>query len=97
MYVKNCEKLAGNSSVVNRQAEIIRTVGLNTQQTLQYHVSSIASLAMDAVFDDPYELKVEFVERRNKTECDLKFVREEQEVDPIEASGVGAVDVAAFA
>lgn len=77
--------------------EIIRTVGIETQRQLQFHISDITSLALEAVFDDPYELKVEFVERRNKTECDLKFVRGDMEIDPMTASGVGAVDVAAFA
>jgi DNA repair exonuclease SbcCD ATPase subunit len=77
--------------------EIVRTVGLATQQELQFHISDITSLALEAVFDDPYELKVEFVERRNKTECDLKFVRGDMEIDPMTASGVGAVDVASFA
>ena len=77
--------------------EIIRTVGIETQRQLQFHISDITSLALDAVFPDPYELKVEFVERRNKTECDLKFVRGDMEVDPLTASGVGAVDVASFA
>jgi DNA repair exonuclease SbcCD ATPase subunit len=77
--------------------EIIREVGLRTQQQLQVHISDITSLALEAVFDDPYELVVEFVQRRNKTECDLYFQRDGQRVDPISASGGGAVDVAAFA
>ena len=77
--------------------EIVREVGLKTQQQLQFHISDITSLALEAVFPDPYELKVEFVQRRNKTECDLLFVRDDMEIDPIEASGVGAIDVAAFA
>jgi predicted ABC-type transport system involved in lysophospholipase L1 biosynthesis ATPase subunit len=77
--------------------EIIRAVGLQTQQTLQVNISDITSLALEAVFPDPYELKVEFLQRRNKTECDLYFVRDGNRVDPLTASGVGAVDVAAFA
>ena len=77
--------------------EIIRDVGLKTQQQLQFYISDITTLALNAVFDDPYELKVSFVQRRNKTECDLTFVRGELEIDPIEASGVGAIDVASFA
>ena len=77
--------------------EIIREVGLKTQQQLQFHISDVVSSALDAVFDNPYELKVEFVQRRNKTECDLIFKRGELEIDPIEASGVGAIDVASFA
>ncbi len=77
--------------------EIVREVGLKTQQQLQYHVSDITSLALEAVFDDPYELIMEFVERRNKVECDLLFKRGDDLLDPLSSSGGGAVDVAAFA
>lgn len=77
--------------------EVIREVGLKTQQQLQYHISEITSLALSAVFDDPYELVVEFVQRRNKTECDLLFERDGERIDPLSASGGGAVDIASFA
>ena len=77
--------------------EIIRIVGVETQQQLQFHISDITSLALAGVFAEPYQLKVDFVPRRNKTECDLLFVRDEKEIDPLDASGYGAVDVAAFA
>jgi len=77
--------------------EVVRIVGLATQKQLQFHISDITSLALEAVFENPYSLEVEFVQRRNKTECDLYFVRDEMRVDPITASGVGAVDIAAFA
>jgi DNA repair exonuclease SbcCD ATPase subunit len=77
--------------------EIIREVGLKTQQQLQVNISDITSLALEAVFNDPYELKVKFVQRRNKTECDLLFSRDGDDVDPLSAAGGGVVDVAAFA
>jgi len=77
--------------------EVIRKVGLKTQSQLSFHISDITSLALDAVFNDPYALVAEFVQRRNKTECDLYFERDGNRVDPLSASGGGAVDVAAFA
>ena len=77
--------------------EIIRQVALKTQQQLQYHISDIASMALDAVFPDPYELIAEFVQKRNKTECDLYFTRDGEKADPLSAAGGGAVDVASFA
>ena len=80
-----------------RAREIVRMVGLKTQEQLSFHISDITSLALNAVFDNPYELKVDFVQRRNKTECDLLFVRDGLEIEPKEASGVGAMDVASFA
>jgi len=77
--------------------EIIREVGLKTQQQLQFHISDITSLALEAVFDNPYKLITEFIQRRNKTECDLYFERDGNRIDPLSASGGGAVDVASFA
>jgi len=77
--------------------EVIRTVGIATQNQISFHISDITSLALEAVFHEPYKLEVEFVQRRNKTECDLYFVRNGEKMDPLSASGGGAVDVAAFA
>jgi DNA repair exonuclease SbcCD ATPase subunit len=83
--------------VYEQAKEVIREVGMRTQEKLQYHISDITSLALEAVFPDPYKLEVEFVQRRNKTECDIYFSRGDSRVDPLTASGGGAVDVAAFA
>jgi len=77
--------------------EIIREVGLKTQQQLSYHISDITSLALEAVSKDPYQLVVEFVQRRNKTECDLYFQRAGNCMRPEDASGGGVMDVAALA
>ena len=77
--------------------EIIRIVGQKTQAQLSFHISDITSLALEAVFHEPYKLVTEFVQRRNKTECDLFFERDGEKVNPIDASGGGAVDVASFA
>jgi DNA repair exonuclease SbcCD ATPase subunit len=77
--------------------EIVKTVGLSTQQQLQFHISNITSLALESVFDDPYKLQVEFIQKHNKTECELRFVRDDMKIKPLDASGFGAVDVAAFA
>jgi len=94
------EKISETSRDLRRHEEariILQTVGLETQKQLQYHISDITSLALEAVFPDPYELVAEFVERRNKTECDLYFTRRNSRTDPMDASGGGAVDIAAFA
>ena len=96
--LKQSVKEDGRELLRHEQArEVIREVGLKTQQQLQIHISDITTLALDAVFEDPYKLVAEFVQRRNKTECDLFFERDGNRVDPLSASGVGAVDVASFA
>jgi DNA repair exonuclease SbcCD ATPase subunit len=76
---------------------IIQEVALKTQKQLSYHISEITSLALNTIFPEPYALEADFIQRRNKTECDLFFVRNEERIDPLSASGGGAVDVAAFA
>ncbi len=76
--------------------EVIREVGLKTQKQLQYNISDITSTALNAVMEEPYELDVQFVQRRNKTECDLYFVRNGEKIDPMDGGG-GPVDIAAFA
>lgn len=77
--------------------EIIRIVGLQMQQQLEFHISDVTSLALESVFKNPYKVKLAFVERRGKTECDIFFERNGVRMKPIGSSGVGAIDIAAFA
>lgn len=81
---------------VEQAKHIIERVAQETQNKLVYSLSEPVSLALSTVFDDPYELKVEFTVRRNQTECDLMFSRNDTEIDPMEASGGGTVDIAQF-
>jgi len=76
---------------------LFNEIAQETQGQIQHHLSDIVSMAMDVVFTDPYELEVEFVQRRNQTECDIYFVRDDVKVSPLSASGYGPVDVASFA
>lgn len=76
---------------------IIQIVASKTQNQLEYRLSEIVSLALAAVFEDPYKLKVNFVIQRGKTECVLLFERKGELFDPLFSSGGGAVDIAAMA
>jgi DNA repair exonuclease SbcCD ATPase subunit len=78
-------------------AAILREAGLKTQQLLSFHISEITTLALEAVFDNPYSLEVNFIERRNKSECDISFVRDGFIFKPMEDSGGGPIDIASFA
>ena len=78
--------------------EIVREVGVKTQEQLSFNISNITTMALESVFlNDPYKLKTEFVLNRNKTECNLLFERDGVSIKPMDASGVGAIDIAAFA
>ena len=75
---------------------IIQTIAIQTQKELQYHISSITSSALEAIFPEPYELQVEFIEKRGRTETDIYFTNKGERIDPMTGSGGGAVDIAAF-
>lgn len=75
---------------------IVKVVALETQSQLEYRIASTISAAQQAVFEEPYNLSVQFNEKRNKTECEMMFERDGKFVDPLGASGYGAVDIAAF-
>ena len=75
---------------------IIQIVAKETQEELEYRLSELVSLCLKSVFPNPYEFVVEFNIRRGKTECDLLFKRNKQLLKPVDASGIGIVDVAAF-
>jgi len=76
---------------------IIQKVAQDTQSQLEIHISDIVSLAMETIFDDPYEFKIEFVVKRNKTECELIFEKDGVSIHPLSASGGGVIDTASFA
>ena len=76
---------------------VILEVARLTQEELKYHIGELVSLALAAVFDEPYEFEIDFQQRRNQTEADLWFKRGTERIHPLSASGGGAVDVAAFA
>ncbi len=80
-----------------RALEIVKHVGLATQKQLEYHLSEQVSLAMEAVFDDPYKLKVDFQEKRGKTEVEILFTRRDLEFPPLGSAGGGTIDVASLA
>lgn len=77
--------------------EILQRVAQAVQQKAHEKIAGVVSSCLEAVFDDPYEFKIEFERKRGRTEANLRFARRGLEVDPLTASGGGVVDVAAFA
>ena len=78
------------------RALILHAVAI-TQQNTAIQISKLVTMAMRAVFDDALEFKMEFVTRRNSTECDLYFTDGEFDYDPLDSCGYGVADVASFA
>lgn len=77
--------------------DIVQRVSQAVQQAAHQRIASVVTRCLEAVFDDPYEFRIEFERKRGRTEASLQFVRGDVAVDPLSASGGGVVDVAAFA
>lgn len=77
--------------------EVINIVAKETEQQLEMRITNIVTMALAAVFPDPYEFKLVFSERRNQTEADLLLVRNGEELSPVDGAGGGVLDVVSFA
>lgn len=80
-----------------RAQEIVQHIAQAVQQQTHKRLSEVVSNCLSAVFDDPYTFKIDFEQKRGRTEARLRFMRKGLEVDPMTASGGGMIDVAAFA
>ena len=77
--------------------EVVKEVGLKTQQELEYHISNLVSAAITSVFpNNSCQFKVQFVQRRGKTECDLMLEKNGEYIHPYDDAG-GVVDIVSFA
>jgi len=78
--------------------EIIQRAAAMTQEALGTRLSEIVSQALGLVFDYMnLGFSVQFVTRRNSTECDMFITEDGGEYDPLGSCGFGAADVASFA
>lgn len=68
-----------------------------TQSTLKYRIGEVCSLALETIFDDPYELGIDFVPKYGKTSGEIYFLRNGNKIcNPLYGSGGGACDSASI-
>ncbi len=91
------ERAAEKASNAKKAQAIFQSVAKNVQQNAHDQIAGIVSTCLSSVFDEPYEFRIEFEQKRGKTEARLSFIRDGMAVDPLTGSGGGVVDVAAFA
>lgn len=84
------EDLEESRAILQKAAQV-------TQSQLSERISTIVSSALAAVFEEPYTFVVEFVTRRNSTECDLWFEKNGKRKSPLRSCGYGAADIASLA
>jgi DNA repair exonuclease SbcCD ATPase subunit len=102
--VSNVQKLTAdlvvhkaNHTAAMEAQKIVQALAESIQQEAHGRIAGVVSRCLAAVFEDPYEFRIVFEQTRGRTEARLVFVRDGVEVNPIDSSGGGVVDVAAFA
>lgn len=73
--------------------DIVNAVAQKTLNQLSVSIGQLVSEAIHAVFENPYDFKIDFVNRRNQTECDLYVTRNNIDRHPLQSNGGGLADV----
>lgn len=85
------------TAVIEAQ-EIVQGIAAGVQASAHKQLASVVTRCFEAVFDTPYEFKINFLKKRGKTEAQIVFVRDGYELEnPMDEAGGGPVAVAAFA
>ena len=92
------ERLRLLRQTITEARTIVQSIAQTIQQRLHRQVARVTTRCLNAVFDAPYEFRIEFDRRRGKTEARLTFVRDGLRLDdPLNEVGGGVIDVAALA
>lgn len=98
--LESAGKLAGLAGTALQCAEEALTaataVAALTQRAATEAVAEIATRCLAAVFPDPYKVRIILEEKRGKTEATVMLERRGLLVEPMDATGGGVIDVAAF-
>jgi hypothetical protein len=78
--------------------KIIIETAHDVQKLAHDRIATVVTRCLQHVFDNPYQFKIVFQEKRNKTEALLQFERDGLTIhDPEQEIGGGVLDVASFA
>jgi DNA repair exonuclease SbcCD ATPase subunit len=94
---KALRKSKARAATMAKAQKVVQVVAASMQQHAHDRIASVVSRCLELVFDDPYEFRIRFEQKRGRTEAKLVFTRNGEDVSPMAASGGGVVDVAAFA
>lgn len=72
---------------------LIQTVAQETQEQVRFHLQDMVQAALDAVFPGAYDFMVEFVLKRGRTEVSMYLEKDGTEMDPMDSTGGGIVDI----
>jgi len=89
---KECIILRKDTTEFEEARNIVNTVLSATQDSVKEYIEEVATLAMQTVFGDDYSLKIEFEQKRGKSEANLIIKKGGLELDPRHEVGGGVID-----
>ena len=101
--IDECEqkkiKLHATVKVLEQAQAFLQKVAQDTQKHLKFQIEDIVNLALETCFPGEYIFQVQFNISRGKTDAELVFLDQKsgRQVDPMNASGGGVVDLTTFA
>lgn len=81
---------------VQEAQDRLQRIAQGMQQSAHRAVSTVVSRCLSIVFEEPYEMRIEFDRKRGRTEAEFLYYRNHHKVDPRVTSG-GVMQVAALA
>lgn len=82
---------------IEKAQALIQDVANKTQSQLKLHIEDIVNAGLETVFPETYICQIDFVTKRNKTECDIYLLDNyNNRVNPLEDNGGGLSDIVSF-
>lgn len=91
------ENLKSHSEDLVKARWVLSTVAEQTQLRFKEKVESLVTMAIQSVFDRPFQFVMIFEQKRNKFECRPVVMEDGVEYIPKEDMGGGIVDIISFA
>lgn len=93
------EQLENRLKLIENSQAFLQKIAQETQEHLKFQIEDIVNLALETCFPGEYTFQILFNISRGKTEAELVFLDQKtgRQVDPMEASGGGVVDLTTFA
>lgn len=76
---------------------ILQSASKAVQTAVHAQIADVVTTCLQTVYDDSLSFHIDFETKRGKTEARLYFRKGGNEVDPLEAGGLGWIEVASFA
>lgn len=96
---KDAVRKAGRRTKATQEAQaILQETAQAVQRTVHTRIATVVSRCLDSVFGEGfYEFKLDWEQKRGRTEAAIRLVRDGNELDPLDGAGGGVCDVVSFA